>query len=204
MSDQPQASLAPETDSHLPRKLFHILAASIIPTLYYLEIFSWPVSAALVCSVALVWGGADWYRLHHPGFNEFALGVLGPLLKTKEAKEVTSSSHMLIASALVILFMEKEIACASLFFIAMGDPAAAVVGKRFGKIRFKSGKSLEGTLAMFAVCLGVGLALIPSALIAVAGALAAALAELYIVGLDDNLAVPLLSALAMTAVSAVL
>ncbi|MDH4185340.1 MAG: hypothetical protein OEV92_14020, partial [Nitrospinota bacterium] len=168
----------PKVDSHLPRKIFHLLAASIIPTVYYFQLFSWQLSAALALAATVIWAGADFYRLYHPAFNEFAIRVLGPVLKTRETAEVTSSSYILMASSFVIIFMEREIACASLFFIALGDPVAAVVGKRFGRIRFKSGKSLEGTAAMFAVGLAVGLTLVKSLPVAVAGALVAALAEL--------------------------
>ncbi|MDH5509879.1 MAG: hypothetical protein OEZ32_05925, partial [Nitrospinota bacterium] len=119
----------------------------------------------------------------------------------RETAQVTSSSYILIASSLVILFLDREIACASLFFIALGDPAAALGGKFFGSIRFANGKSLEGTVAMFVVCLWVGLTITSSEDIALVGALAAALAELYAFGLDDNLAVPIFSGLAMSAVA---
>lgn len=191
----------PKQDAHLPRKIFHLLAASIIPAIYYMQVLSWQVSAALVVTATIIWAGADFYRLYHPAFNKFALRLLGPLLKVRETAQVTSSSYILIASSLVILFLDREIACASLFFIALGDPAAALGGKFFGSIRFANGKSLEGTVAMFVVCLWVGLTITSSEDIALVGALAAALAELYAFGLDDNLAVPIFSGLAMSAVA---
>ena len=201
MSDSEDNSNHPKRDAHLPRKIFHMVAASIIPAIYYMQVFSWQVSAALVVGATIIWAGADFYRLYHPAFNKFAMGVLGPLLKVRETAQVTSSSYILIASSLVILFLDREIACASLFFIALGDPAAALVGKFVGSIRFANGKSLEGSIAMFVVCLWVGLTITSSEDVALVGALTAALAELYAFGLDDNLAVPIFSGLAMTAVA---
>ncbi|MDH5476785.1 MAG: SEC59/DGK1/VTE5 family protein [Nitrospinota bacterium] len=202
MSDIMENTVEPTTDSHLPRKSFHILAASIIPVIYYTQWLSWEVSAALVVAAMVIWVGADLFRLYNPAFNQFAMKVIGPLLKTKEATQITSSSYILIASSFAILLLPWQIACASLFFIALGDPAAAVVGKLFGSIRFGNDKSLEGSVAMFVVCLWTGIYITKSVEIALVGALVAALTELYSFGLDDNLAVPIFSGLAMAAVLA--
>ena len=192
---------AVQSDSHLPRKIFHLIAASIIPTLYYLQVFDWRTSAALVAAATAVWAGADYYRMFNPRFNRFAIGVLGPLLKTREQNEITASSHLLIASSIVILLLERHIACASLFFIALGDPAAAVVGKRYGRRRLANGKSVEGSVALFTVCLAAGYGVTGSWALAASGALAAALAELLLTRVDDNLSVPLASGAVMTAVA---
>ena len=194
----------PNQDSHLPRKIFHLLAASIIPAIYYTQIISWELSAILVVTATVIWAGADFYRMYHPAFNKFALGALAPLLKIRETTQITSSSYILMASSFVILFLDREIACASMFFIALGDPAAAVVGKLVGSVRFPNGKSLEGSIAMFVVCLWVGLTITGLENLAIAGAVTAALVELYAFGLDDNLAVPIFSGLAMTAVAALM
>ncbi|MDH5677748.1 MAG: hypothetical protein OEZ28_03945, partial [Nitrospinota bacterium] len=69
-------------------------------------------------------------------------------------------------------------------------------------IRFGNDKSLEGSVAMFVVCLWTGIYITKSVEIALVGALVAALTELYSFGLDDNLAVPIFSGLAMAAVLA--
>lgn len=191
----------PAADSHLPRKIFHLAAASIIPTVYYLQVFSWRTSAILVVLATIIWAGMDYYRMYNPRFNQFALGVLGPLLKAKERSQITASSHLLIASSAVILLLERRIACTALFFIALGDPAAAVVGKRFGSHRLSNGKSLEGAAAMFLVCLAAGFGLTGSIPVASAGAAGAALAELLLTRVDDNLSVPLASGAVMTALA---
>jgi diacylglycerol kinase (CTP) len=83
----------------------------------------------------------------------------------------------------------------------LGDLFAAIVGISFGRIRIGK-KSLEGTVAMFVTCYLVALPLFWHAhfaeYVALVGALTACLVELWgIANLDDNLTIPLSSAIAL-------
>lgn len=197
MSDHAEAHPALVKDSHYPRKIFHALAASIIPLLYILNIFTWEVSLVLVAAATVIWGGLDYLRQWHKGFNRFAIGILGPLLKTREAHSLTSSSYVLMASTIVIALLEQKTACASLFFLAWGDPAAAVAGKRFGRHKLSNGKSWEGSAVMFLICMAAGYAVALPIMVSIAGAMAATLTELYVTRIEDNFAVPVFSGFVM-------
>ena len=61
------------------------------------------------------------------------------------------STYMMASSLIVFLFFEKEVAILALLYIAVGDPLAGTLGKRFGRIKIGS-KSLEGTLAFEGLC----------------------------------------------------
>ncbi len=88
--------------------------------------------------------------------------------------------------------------------LGIGDPVAAFIGRRFGRIRLLHGRSLEGSLAFlvsgaafaFALLrafhpeLGLGAAVG----LAVTAAGCGALAELFSLRIDDNLSVPLAAA----------
>ena len=54
-------------------------------------------------------------------------------------------------------FFPKEIAILSILFLTFGDPAAALVGGKYGTIRFYNGKSLQGTLGGMGGALIAGL-----------------------------------------------
>jgi dolichol kinase len=82
----------------------------------------------------------------------------------------------------------------------VADPAAGIVGRRLGRIRLRARRSLEGTLAFLAAGTLAALASLtvfhaipwPERLmVALVGAAAGALAELFTTRLDDNLTIPL-------------
>ena len=85
--------------------------------------------------------------------------------------------------------------------LGLADPAAAVIGRRFGKHRLIHGRSLEGTITFvivgFVAAFSVGLLHLapPAAAVGALGAsLLGALAELTSRRIDDNLSIPLASA----------
>ncbi len=108
---------------------------------------------------------------------------------------------MVIAALLVYLLYGKEVAIPAMFFLSLGDPVAALVGRPMPGPRIR-GKSPFGTVAFIGVGV-VALAVLIAANgidyrwalwvgVAVAGA-----AELVTIPPDDNLAVPLLAGTAM-------
>ena len=84
-----------------------------------------------------------------------------------------------------------------MLYNGLGDAAAALVGKRWGRHRTAWGKSWEGFAAGLATSLAVGM-VVPgiSPAGAMAGALAAATLEFLPLRLDDNVRVTLGGALA--------
>ena len=142
-------------------------------------------------------------RRRFPKLNDWFLARFSVLLKQSESRNVLGSTYMMASSLIVFLFFEKEVAILALLYIAVGDPLAGTLGKRFGRIKIGS-KSLEGTLA-FAVGAGaVGCGMIAGGLdvpywVALSGAGLGALVELFPSPLDDNLTVPPASAVFMWA-----
>ncbi len=142
-------------------------------------------------------------RRRFAGLNEWFMSQTSVLLKESEASRVLGSTYMAAASLIVFLFFDKEIAILALMYIAVGDPLAGVVGKRYGRVKIGS-KSVEGTLA-FAVGAGAaGCALVAAGLdvpywVALGGAGVGALVELLPSPVDDNLTVPPVSGAVMWA-----
>ena len=88
------------------------------------------------------------------------------------------------------------IAYASIFMVAIGDPIAAVVGGKFGRIHIRGMKTLEGFLAGWIACILVG-SVVVSPYLAIIGGSGAMLMELLDFP-DDNLTMPVISGLMMT------
>ena len=140
-------------------------------------------------------------RRRFPRLNEWFMAQTSVLLKESESSRVLGSTYMAAASLIVFLFFDKEIAILALMYIAVGDPLAGVVGKRYGRLKIGS-KSVEGTLAFAVGAGGVGCALIAAGLdvpywVALGGAGVGALVELLPSPVDDNLTVPTMSGVVM-------
>ena len=123
------------------------------------------------------------------------------LLKEQEGRRITGATYMLIAAFLAFLFFDAGVAVAALLFLSLGDPAAALVGRRMPGPRL-SGKSPWGTAALVAVALLVVAVLTASGVVEyhwglLAGAAVAGLVELLPLPPDDNFTIPLASGAAM-------
>lgn len=183
------------------RRIFHLVAASGT-TLLSLVIPEHPYMF-LIGSGALLALAMEASRLRSPRLNGLYMSVFGPILKQSESAEITGATWFLIAAFFTFFFYGAEIALPVLLFVAIGDPAAALVGSRFPGPRFWE-KSPSGIVAFIAAGLGVW-AIICAAgygqwswAIVVAAAIAAAV-EFAPTPIDDNLTVPLIGGAVMTA-----
>ena len=113
---------------------------------------------------------------------------------------LSGGAPVLAAACLSALCFEKPYSALAMAVMLLGDTAAALIGRRFGKHRFFNGKSLEGTLAFLAtgflvVLIGFVAFEYPWEVLAggALGVVAAALLELFNceLHLDDNLSIPL-------------
>lgn len=178
-----------------PRKAIH-LASIVIP----LAILHLPLSACrrtlVILAVALL--VADVAKIHQPRLRSVFVTFFGPLIRRHEHTGITGSTYMVVSALLATyLFPPDEAACA-LVFLILGDTMAAIVGMAWGRTPL-FGKTLEGFAAGFAASLAGGLLLVPDlAPAAVAlGALAAALAEILPIPVDDNFRIPMVAGLVL-------
>ena len=186
------------------RRLFHLVAGSAIPTA---AIFS-PETPFLLALTAMAAGGLalDLSRFGVGPLNRLYLRWMAPLLKSDEESHITGATYMLIAGAAVFWLFGEDVAIPVMFFLSLGDPAAAVVGRRMPGPRVL-GKSPGGTAAFFFVSAAIAAVLTGAGAVDYhwalwAGAGVAALVELAGIPPDDNLAIPLVAAAAMWAMGA--
>ena len=200
------ASLRP-LDIHVPslrptnyaRNAYHVLSGFFaIWLIEWVLPPDWLLPVAGGCA-ALAWA-FEIGRRRSSWFNSLLMAAFRPFAHPHEAWRINSATWF--TSSLVLLAMTGRpvVASAALVVLALADPAAALVGRRFGTIKLVNGRSLQGTLTFFIVGAAAALALlswrypelgpVPVLGMAVAGSAAGAIAELFARRVDDNLAIP--------------
>ncbi|AFM12686.1 diacylglycerol/polyprenol kinase family protein [Turneriella parva] len=138
------------------RKLFHLIGL-VIPVGYF---FTWldPVSPWqfkettrslifwITGVITIFFLVIEFLRFRFKLWQDLFVKVAGPMLKGKELNKMHGSVPYILALCLVVGFFPRDIAILSILFLTFGDPAAALVGGKYGTIRFYNGKSLQGTL----------------------------------------------------------
>ena len=168
----------------------------------------------LIALGTLAFGGLafDLFRMRIGWLNQLLVRWLAPLLKQEEGQSVTGATYLAISGFFSFLLFDQGTAAAGMLFLSLGDPAAALVGRRMPGPRV-FGKSPGGTAAFVAVSLAVVALLVGIGVVEyhwglVAGAVIAGLVELTPLPLplgkgrhrwvlDDNLAIPLISGAVM-------
>lgn len=184
------------------RKIYHVLAASLAPIFYWNPPFGWTPEQTRTALLAVLASSfflfllVDILRLRDRKFNFLFMRWFSALLRPAERHRFNGATYLTFSFFWVILFFPRPVAVAAMFFLALGDAAAELFGRRFGKRRI-FGRSLEGAAACFFISFLVALALLDDWRVACVGALAASLVELFSFHWDDNLTVPLASALAL-------
>ncbi len=191
----------PQAPPRIWRRLFHLIAGSTIPVA---GIFA-PEREFLIAVAVLAAGAValDLSRFAAGPLNQVYMHWMAPLLKGEEVSRMTGATHMLIAAALVFWLFGREVGVPVMLFLSLGDPAAAIVGRRLPGPRL-AGKSPGGTLAFAATGAAVAAILLVSGAIQYhwaiwPGAGIAALVELAGIPPDDNLSIPLIAGAAMWA-----
>lgn len=148
----------------------------------------------------------EFLRRRSPAFNARIMSFYGPVAHPHEWHRVNSATWYCTALLILALTGSPLVCSIAVLVLGVSDPAAAFIGRRWGRTRLVNGRSLEGTVTFaltgFAVAAplcavvysGVPLGAV-LALCAVAGVVGA-LAELFSRNVDDNLTIPVAAGLA--------
>jgi len=182
----------------IKRKAFHLLTLIYIFAYWALprEKILWAMGALIFIVVVF-----EAIRMRFPSFNRKVQKRFGAAYRESEINNISGLPWTLSGSFFtMLLFKDKAIVVTSLLYLALGDASAALVGKRIGKRKIFWEKTLEGSLACFLVCFMIGLYFF-NLPIALAGAFAAAVIELFPWALNDNFWMPIISAFVLTQIS---
>lgn len=211
MSDQPPVL---PYRVELQRKAIH-LGALVLP----LAILALPqpivrVGLTVLAVLAII---LDVARQRVPAVRDLIVGVFGWMMRPEELPPLgaplvfNGAVWMCLSAAICAWVFPPDLGAAALAMLMIGDAAAALVGRRFGKTRWPgSPKSIEGSAAYVVAAFATGCAVtmwpgatLTAALCAV-GAIVGAALEAAPIPIDDNVRVPLLSGLAMVGVAAMM
>lgn len=200
----------------IERKTFHV-AGVLVPLAYQVLTTSFGVSTSactvLAVSIAIFSWAFEIARLSSPAFGAAVLASpMGRIMREKERARLTGTPFFATGCALAVALFAKEVAITAMLHLILGDMVAALIGVSFGgetcvvKLGRGGNKSVEGSLAMFAVCTVITASIFANVhlceYIAVVSALVATLTELWsedhLFGLNDNITIPLFSSLALT------
>ena len=167
------------------RKLIHVSTVAAALLIWALPR---PLAVGVLAAGAGTALAVEWLRFRNRWARYHFLRRTRTLLRRHERRRLAGATWMVLAYLLAVLAFPRPVAVAAVLYNGLGDAAAALVGKRWGRRRTSWGKSWEGAAAAFLVCLAVGL-LVPGVPrpAAVVGALAAAAIEFLPLPLDDNL-----------------
>ena len=181
-------------DREILRQIIHASGIFIL----FLGLFLKPGVLILLCIIMLIFAEIVFIldKYHHiPIFSTILDNC-----KRKEDERGFLYFFIGIIATLYIFSFNMSIAYSGILMLLLGDSASTIIGWRFGKhkLPFKANKSVEGSLAFVVVGFLSALTLLPI-LPSLIGALVGAITEAYS-PIDDNIPVPIISALVISVV----
>src|ERR1035437_6735607 len=190
---------APTSGQMFRRSLVHVIVGLSCTVV----VFSLPhiEASILVGGVTLVFLVIEAIRLHSSQARGYMSPVFAPFLRESESHRISGASYLLVGCLITSLIFSKYTALSAMLFISLGDPIAAAACTLKGRVRVW-GKFFEGSLACLAICIVVGIVLsrvagFPPLGVLLTDAVAASILQAVPSWINDNLTIPIGSALVM-------
>jgi len=185
--------------AELGRKALHLIAL-IVPL--GMALLGQHVALLVVAPLCLLAVSADLLRAHSDGFSQVIDSIFGPLMRDEERPPVgtrvviNGATWVLITATILLVLFPVSIAVPAFVMFMVSDAAAALVGRRYGRIHWgRSARTVEGSAAFLLVATGI-MALFPAIpfWVGLACAATGSLTEALPRPFNDNLRVPVLTA----------
>lgn len=168
---------------------------SILFVIFYV-VYSKAIALLIIGIVSIVFILLDIIRFLHKQTNIVLHEKVKALFRKNEYQTFSSMTLFLVAFFITILVFPQEIAIAASTFLIFGDSFGKIFGLAFGKHKILN-KTLEGSLAYLGgilICSYVLYTLLDiSPYVLIFGGLAAPFIELFSMGMNDNITVPIMS-----------
>lgn len=193
------------------RSIFHVFSAVV--GLLLAEYAPWWVVVTVPVTLASIFWVLEVTRRMSDAWNDKLMRFFAPIAHAHERELVNSSTWYATALSLLSLTGSPLAFAAGVIVLGVGDPAAALVGRKFGRTTLINNRTLEGTLTFavvaFLAVLGVvllwhdELSRIRMLAVCSTAAVAGALTELLSRRIDDNFSIPVVTGAAVWLVLAV-
>ena len=190
--------------NHL-RSLWHAMNGLVVLLVMKHVFMTREALIAIALSFSLVAWSLEWGRRKWPGLNRVLMSLFRYLAHPHEAWKVNSGTWYCTAMLILAALGHPISNCIAVIVLGFADPAAALVGRRFGKVQLVNGRSLEGSLSFVLVAMLSSLSVLwiyhpplsflQMSVLSLSAGLVGALAELFCRRIDDNLAIPVSVAL---------
>lgn len=183
----------------LKRKAFHfcsmiyVIGLVLLPRGFYVGLLS---ILTFIIFILEIW------RLRSPWFESHIVKIFGPLMRDHENRKISGLFWMLLGITLTCLLVRPiTVAATAILYLIIGDAMASLIGMRWGGPHWPGQKKrISGSLACFLSCFLVGAVLLRPDFGwngVWAGALTATVAEYGLLPIDDNVIIPVASALVL-------
>ena len=199
-----QLQLKKRSDIHLARKVWHVAGVFFM---YLLWILLPQNTAYVLLTIGLgLFVPLDLLRQKNAAFNDFVVHAFKPIMRSGEEGRLAGTTYLISGVATVCLIFPRDVVSITLLFLAFADPIASFIGIKYGKDKIFGHKSLQGFMAAYFVCFLAAFSFLMThgyppdrtLVFSILAGLVGALAELIpIWKLDDNLTLPILSAIGL-------
>ncbi len=184
--------------SELSRKIIHFLNM-VIPLIHVYLIKDKMGMIILLSFMLSFCFFIEVFRIQYFILHKFFKKYLHFMMRDSEKKgKITGATWVFAGSLFTIILIPKPFCIVALFFLAVGDTFAALVGMNYPLIKIGR-KTLSRSIACFVSCCVIGLffsfSLNTSTIMF--GAFIATLTELSSMKINDNLSIPIFSGLSM-------
>ena len=191
--------------SEFSRKIFHLL--NMVVPLIHVYFIEDRMEMLIFLSLMLIFCFfIEVFRTQYFILYKFFKKYLYFMMRDSEKEgEITGATWVFVGSLLTIILIPKPFCFLSLFFLAIGDTFAALVGMNYPFYKIGR-KTLSGSIACFATCciIGFSISFNIDSVVIIFGALVATLTELASGKINDNLSIPILSGFFMYLVNTLL
>ncbi|MEG3066235.1 glycerol-3-phosphate acyltransferase [Acetomicrobium sp.] len=136
---------------HLVRRKLYRYSALAFPALVY-PVFGYSVLRKVLLVSAGIAIVIEFLRHRSAKFNEGVKKLFAPVGRAEEAEHISSTTMFLCGCALASFFPDP-LGVFAVVMLILGDAWAVLCGLKFGRTPLIRGKTLEGSLGCFVVCL---------------------------------------------------
>ena len=184
--------------SEFSRKIFHLLNM-VIPLIHVYFIEDRVGMLIFLSLMLIICFFIEVLRTRYFILHKFFKNYLHFMMRDFEKEgEITGATWVFAGSLFTIMLIPKPFCIVALFFLAVGDTFAALVGMNYSFLKIGR-KTLSGSTACFVTCCIIGLLfnynLNTSTIMF--GAFIATLSELSSMKINDNLSIPIFSGMSM-------
>ncbi len=194
---------ASRKDFQLPRRLIHLSMGTIV-ALVYIFFLNHQSVVYILGTVLCVLYIFEQVRINYPEHAAKMAIISKYFYRAEEQLKESAGIPFIMGILLTILTFPKHIAIIAIFTLAISDPLSAIIGIKYGKFRIVKEKSLEGSLAFFLSSFIIVASVLASQsdhstlsifFLSLFVALSTSFFEMLPIKLDDNLTIPLFTAM---------